>query len=45
MSTVKNNGSSEYEPLSSVWEGSDGTLLEEMFNFRAATPAAARSER
>jgi hypothetical protein len=29
------NGVSRYEPLSSVWEGSDAELLEEMFTFYA----------
>ncbi len=28
-----NNGENTYEPLSSVWEGSDGELLEEMLSF------------
>lgn len=32
------NGSSAYEPISSVWEGNDGDLLEEMFKFYAAIP-------
>ncbi len=27
-----------YEPISSVWEGSDGDLLEAMFNFYASIP-------
>jgi hypothetical protein len=27
------NGTARYEPLSSVWEGSDGELLEAMFSF------------
>src|SRR6266851_1221997 len=30
------NGSSKYEPLSSIWERSDGELLEAMFRFYAA---------
>ncbi len=36
----KSNGTctSTYEPLSSVWEGSDGDLLEAMFNFYATIP-------
>ncbi len=29
------NGASTYEPLSTVWEGSDGELLEAMFSFYA----------
>jgi hypothetical protein len=33
VSTIKGNGTSTYEPLSSVWEGSDGVLLEEIFGF------------
>jgi hypothetical protein len=32
------NGISTYVPLSSVWEGSDGDLLEAMFSFYAAIP-------
>ncbi|MFZ0887724.1 MAG: hypothetical protein WA005_04665 [Candidatus Binataceae bacterium] len=32
------NGASTYEPISSVWEGSDGDLLEAMFNFYATIP-------
>ena len=31
-------GGSTYEPISSVWEGSDGDLLEAMFRFYAAIP-------
>ncbi|MFQ5735074.1 MAG: hypothetical protein ACE5KM_24335 [Planctomycetaceae bacterium] len=31
--TERNNGESTYEPLSSVWEGSDGELLEAMLSF------------
>ena len=27
------NGATKYEPLSSVWEGSDGELLEAMLSF------------
>src|SRR5438132_6877723 len=27
------NGSGKYEPLSSIWEGSDGELLEAMLGF------------
>jgi len=34
---------STYEPLSSVWEGSDGALLEEMFKFYATIPPEPRS--
>lgn len=37
-STIKGNGTSTYEPLSSIWEGSDGALLEEMFKFYATIP-------
>jgi hypothetical protein len=33
--TVSRNGASSYEPLSSVWEGSDGDLIEAMLNFYA----------
>src|SRR5229473_2195847 len=33
---VSLNGISTYEPISSVWEGSDGDLLEAMFRFYAA---------
>ena len=32
------NNPSTYEPISSVWEGSDGELLEAMFNFYATIP-------
>jgi hypothetical protein len=32
---ISHNGVSTYEPLSSVWEGSDGELLEAMFRFYA----------
>src|SRR5436853_643214 len=32
------NGASSYEPLSSIWEGSDGELLEAMFKFYATIP-------
>jgi len=35
VSPIKSNGASTYEPLSSVWDGSDGALLEEMFKFYA----------
>lgn len=38
MSTIKSNGNSTYEPLSSIWEGSDGGLLEAMFKFYATIP-------
>src|SRR5437899_10506260 len=31
-------GVSTYEPISSVWEGSDGDLLEAMFKFYAVIP-------
>jgi len=33
-----NRTRSTYEPISSVWEGSDGDLLEAMFNFYATIP-------
>ncbi|MGH7962532.1 MAG: hypothetical protein ACRERD_12015 [Candidatus Binatia bacterium] len=36
--TESGNGVSSYEPLSSVWEGSDGDLLEAMFQFYATIP-------
>src|SRR5437867_5872542 len=36
--TVSGNGASSYEPLSSVWEGSDGDLLEAVFKFYATIP-------
>ena len=32
------NGASRYAPLSSIWEGSDGDLLEAMFTFYATIP-------
>ncbi len=32
------NGASTYKPISSVWEGTDGDLLEAMFNFYAVIP-------
>jgi hypothetical protein len=32
------NGTSTYDPISSVWEGSDGDLLEAMFKFYATIP-------
>jgi hypothetical protein len=32
------DNSSTYEPISSVWEGSDGDLLEAMFHFYATIP-------
>jgi hypothetical protein len=32
------NGQSTYEPISSVWEGTDGDLLEAMFKFYATIP-------
>ena len=32
------NDTSSYQPISSVWEGSDGDLLEVMFNFYATIP-------
>jgi len=38
VSTTRPNSTSRYEPLSSVWEGSDGDLLEEMFRFYATVP-------
>src|SRR6266849_4051844 len=33
--TVSEIGASSYEPLSSVWQGSDGDLLEAMLKFYA----------
>ena len=33
-----NGNGSRYEPISSVWEGSDGDLLEAMFKFYATIP-------
>ena len=33
VDTLSPNGASSYEPLSSVWEGSDGDLLEAMLKF------------
>ena len=35
---VNGNGASTYKPISSVWEGSDGDLLEAMFKFYATIP-------
>lgn len=35
---ISRNGLSAYEPLSSVWERSDGELLEAMFEFYAKIP-------
>lgn len=35
---LSGNEASGYEPLSSIWEGSDGDLLEAMFKFYATTP-------
>jgi hypothetical protein len=32
------NGASTYEPISSVWENSDGELLERMFDFYSVIP-------
>ncbi len=32
------NGNGSYKPISSVWEGSDGELLEAMFKFYAVIP-------
>ena len=40
----KNSHSLTYEPISSVWEGSDGDLLEAMFGFYATVPPEPRSE-
>jgi hypothetical protein len=37
-STVSENGASSYEPLSSVWERSDGELLEAMLRFYPTIP-------
>ncbi len=36
--TLSPNGASSYEPLSSVWEGSDGDLLEAMLKFYPTIP-------
>ena len=36
--TPSANGASSYKPLSSVWEGSDGDLLEGMLKFYATIP-------
>jgi hypothetical protein len=44
VSTIIGNGTSTYEPLSSVWEGGDGALLEEMFGFYLTVPLVPRSE-
>src|SRR5438105_1386062 len=42
LSTVETNGTrngaSTYTPISSVWEGSDGELLELMFKFYGVIP-------
>ena len=35
---ITGNGNSTYQPISSVWEGSDGDLLEAMFKFYATVP-------
>ncbi|HTW86521.1 MAG TPA: hypothetical protein VMD75_00820, partial [Candidatus Binataceae bacterium] len=37
-STSSLNGNSTYEPISSVWEGSDGDLLEAIFGFYPTIP-------
>ena len=44
VNTTKPNGTSRYEPISSVWEGGDGVLLEEMFRFYATIPPEPRGE-
>jgi len=44
VKTINGNGPSTYEPLSSIWEGSDGALLEEMFGFCATIPSVPTSE-
>ncbi len=36
---VSETGASSYEPLSSVWQGSDGDLLEAMLKFYATIPS------
>jgi len=38
VETLPRNGASSYEPLSSVWERSDGELLEAMLKFYATIP-------
>ena len=35
---MSKNGNGSYQPLSSVWDGMDGELLEEMFRFYATIP-------
>src|SRR5512132_101731 len=35
VETLPKNGAAGYEPLSSVWEGSDGDLIEAMLRFYA----------
>lgn len=35
---VNGNGTSTYQPISSVWERGDGELLEAMFKFYATIP-------
>src|SRR5664280_1136262 len=35
---MSKNGNGSYQPLSSVWEASDGELLEEIFRFYATIP-------
>lgn len=37
-SILSPNGASSYKPLSSVWEGSDGELIESMLNFYPVIP-------
>jgi hypothetical protein len=37
------NGASSYEPLTSVWEGSDGDLLEAMLKFYPTISPLAQS--
>ena len=36
--SINGAAASTYEPISSVWEGNDGDLLEAMFNFYATIP-------
>jgi len=35
---VNGNGTSTYKPISSIWEGSDGDLLEAIFKFYVTIP-------
>lgn len=36
--SMKTNGNGSYQPLSSVWEGTDGQLLEAIFRFYPTVP-------